>query len=100
MSETLHHLEVTIRYGAIDHRFTCSGDGRSRCHLICSEGCDSWTFGGHEHELVDGGECNLVAFVANDEAELYELYDGDPEPFRSGAIELSYQDEYVTWSYA
>lgn len=53
-----------------------------------------------DHMLRDHGECTLVTFIENDESDLGELFAGaGTVPLRSGVVELTYEDEYVTWNY-
>ena len=95
-----HHIALTIDRDDIDAKITCSAPAGAGCRLTCPMGCESWIFGEHDHELVDAGTCLLLEFIENDESTMWELYDGAPGPLHSGPVDLTFQEEFVTWSYS
>jgi len=95
-----HHIAITIERDDIGAKFTCRATAGAPCHLMCPDGCESWDPADHEHELVDAGSCGLLDFIENDDCGVWELYDGEPGPLRSGPVTLTYNDEYVSWEYA
>jgi len=124
-SSKLHHLNVTIdSRNGFSHRFRCNAPEGAPCRLVCPDGCDEFDIVNHvtdvigddpawllpltaeeradlerRHTLVDGGECNSLLFLENDEAELWEMYDGDPTDARSGPVVFGWNGDYVTWHY-
>lgn len=121
-----HTIELTIdRRHGFSHTFRCVAPKGSPCRLVCPEGCEEVSLSTHpqdalephdyeiaqrlipearerilrEHTLVDSGECNLLLFLESDEAELWELYDGEPTGARSGHVALTYDGDAVTWHY-
>lgn len=122
-----HTITMTIAHShGIEHKFTCTAPEGAPCRLVCPDGCEEFDLTDHvvdiignedemlplsitaeeraeltrRHTLVDNGECNALVFLENDDAELWELYDGEPAPLRTGPVVLSYADGYVTWKYA
>lgn len=82
-------------------RFACSGTIGDRCRLHCPEGCESYTYEGHEHELADAGECMFLPWMTMlDRFDLEETYAGVRHEAASGPIVFKYEDEYVVWWYA
>ena len=128
MTKTTTPHTITLRIDhdfGIRHTFACSAPAGAPCRLVCPDGCDEFNLTTHvadtlgddrewlmpltteehddlvrRHTLVDSGECNFLTFLENDEAELWELYDGDTTEARSGPVDLSYGDGDVTWAYA
>ncbi|MBF4578917.1 hypothetical protein [Frigoribacterium sp. VKM Ac-2530] len=120
-----HTLELTIdhRHG-ISHKFRCIAPEGANCRLVCPDGCEEFSVGSHltetlgddrdwlqplpeqeraaltrRHTLIDGGDCNPLLFLENDEAELWELYDGEPTGARAGHVALTWNGDYVSWHY-
>lgn len=82
-----HTIELTIdRRCGFSHKFRCIAPVGSPCRLVFPE-------------VFDSAECNYLLFLDNDEAELWELYDGEPTGARSGHVALSYDGDAVTWHY-
>ena len=121
-----HSIALTIDHQfGFSHKFSCSAPEGAPCRLVCPDGCDEFSLTTHvtdtlgddrewlmpltdeersdlvrRHTLVDSGECNYLLFLDNDEAELWELYDGDKADAHSGPVDLSYDGDYVGWTYA
>lgn len=94
-----HHINVTIDDDLVTGKITCSAEVGALCRLTCPEDCEEFTLEGHQHQLVDSGECMHLTFIDNDEASIWELYTGEPGPLRSGLVKTSYSDYQVTWDY-
>ena len=94
-----HHIALTIARDNFEGKFTCTATPGERCRLTCTAGCESWYYEDHEHDLVDAGSCGMIEYIESDSASLWELYEGEPGELRSGPVELTYRDEYVSWAY-
>ena len=76
---------------------TCHATEGADCRLTCPDGCASWDSLDHQHELVDGGECNFVEWVAND--GVLDTHMGKHIPV-DGFIEPEWNDDHFTWTYS
>lgn len=96
-----HEVHWTLRaQEGVAPKFTCSAPEGAPCRLTCPEGCEAWTLEGHDHELIDGGECMLLPWLDNiGTADAIEAYVGEPAPPTDGPVKLEYVEEWVEWSY-
>lgn len=85
----------------VEPKFSCSAPEGAPCRKNCPEGCESFTLEGHEHELVDAGECMLLPWLDNiGVSDTIGAYVGDPHAVSDGQVELNYVDEWVEWHYS
>lgn len=93
-----HSVTWTIDEGWIQGAATCHATEGADCRMVCPEGCESWSLTDHEHQLVDGGECNFVQWI---EAEgLQEAHAGRTESLRDGFIDPEWSDDHYVWRYS
>ena len=115
----LHHVTVTAQYDSDgeeltpDVVFECRGDRASECHKWPDCSCESWddlSNGADEngHPVVDQGECWMQGWFDHGAHE-YDGDDADPAVgdyglpaglSKSGAIDVSFQGEYLNWRFA
>lgn len=93
-----HVVEFGIRkngpfYGMV----SCRAKSGARCRLTCPEGCPTWPC---QHQLVDGGECNIVTYLNSEDLALF--YHGEEAPLKNGPIVTKWDATYecYTWSFA
>lgn len=98
-----HTVAWTIEPNDSDPRatFACSAPEGAPCRKKCPEECEAWTFEGHEHELVDAGECMLLPWLDSlAVSDVTEAYIGELHSIIDGPVELNYEEEYVAWCYS
>ena len=87
--------EIAVTHDAItgtEWAVRCHELAGAACRLVCDEDCEAWVIerddtGPHHlvatlgepirHELRDLGECNVVAYMENDDAGIEELGSGE-----------------------
>lgn len=70
-----HRAKFSFDQYGLSVKFSCDATVGAQCRLSCPEGCDFFTFEGHEHELVDQGECEVLPWL--DSASPEELFMND-----------------------
>lgn len=93
-------------------RFECQGSASAACHIYPACDCESWNDDhakdyGPGHEPVQQDECWLQGWFDNDAAvyageDATDMRDnGLPDTLcQEGAIEYSFCDEWIEWSFA
>lgn len=99
-----HLLTVTLNAdGDLVHKITCHAPEGALCRITCDDGCEEFEFEGHEHLLIDSGECMPLVYLENYDENVREMYDGDVRPLTAdGPVTLNYHsgDYFVSWRYA
>jgi hypothetical protein len=99
-----HRVRWVVEAGGVHAAFSCDGDRRSRCHLVCAQGCgaEQWPCGSGEdglaHPMAEGTQCHVVLFLEQDSAE--EFYAGPAASPRDGLVDVRWQQDFYIWHYA
>jgi hypothetical protein len=101
-----HSIEWTIEPdGSTVQRFRCTAPTGSPCRLTCAEGCCAETWPCYsddgegeerEHEMVDGGSCGVVGWLAEDPESNYH---GPAASVASASILVAWDGCRYVWRY-
>lgn len=78
-----HTMSVTLHVEAVWLKPECHEPAGAICRVECAEGCPSYTYPEHEHELTPRQVCNAVEWMTADD---------EPEAFYASNDELPLQD--------
>jgi len=98
-----HYLDLKVEQGWLTKDFRCTATDlddveTSRCRWYCDE-CEEVC----DHEMTSWK--NHLDYCREtegwfDDAELEEMYDGEPTAFRSGLVEFTWDGDSYFWHYA
>jgi hypothetical protein len=93
-----HSVKWTIDGDQIYGAVTCHCVEGADCRMTCPDGCEAWILTGHEHGLIDYGECLVVEWFDN--VGLEDSHGPISEPLRDGFIDPEWDGDGWTWTYS
>jgi hypothetical protein len=100
---TGHTMSVTLHVEAVWLKPVCHEPDGAICRVECAEGCFSYTYPEHEHELTPREVCNAVEWMTAGEC-VVESYGGGSSreiSLHDGmAINVRWNGEYYEWTKA
>lgn len=94
-----HSVAWEHDYEDIACHVTCHASEGADCRLVCPENCESWSVADHEHDLIDHGQCLFVEWMEAEDGGLM-AYGGGDHPVVAGFIEIEFDLDHYTWTYA